>query len=141
MGLDQLYELTSNVAWKALPILGIILGIFLIIFIRHLIVVLKDTKESMALLKKLLDTSNRQLETLDKPLHTLEEISETVDYVHEASKHAVRSSFVMLLENFSSIKDWIFKYFNKEDDEDVSRDTNQCKHKTKESEEVGEQHE
>ena len=38
MGLDQLLELTSNVAAKALPIVGVIVLIFLVIFVRHLTV-------------------------------------------------------------------------------------------------------
>ena len=45
-------------------------------------------------MSKTLETTNRQLETLDKPLNTLNELSETVDCVHEASKHAVRSTLV-----------------------------------------------
>ncbi len=107
MGLDQLLELTSNVAAKALPIVGVIVLIFLVIFVRHLIVLLKSANEAVISMKKTLDTTNKELETLEKPLQTLNELSETVDSVHEASKHAVRSTMVMVIENFSLIKDWI----------------------------------
>lgn len=114
MGLDQLLELTSSVASKALPILGFIVFIFLILFIKHLITLLKSANEAVTSMKQTLDTTNRQLETLDKPLNTLNELSDTVDYVHDASKQAVQSTFVMVLENFSSIKDWILTNLKKD---------------------------
>lgn len=52
MGLDQLLELTSNVAAKALPIVGVIVLIFLVIFVRHLIVLLKSANEAVISMKK-----------------------------------------------------------------------------------------
>ena len=118
MGLDQLLELTSSVAGKALPICGVVVLIFLAIFVKHLIVLLKNANDAVVKLSKTLETTNRQLETLDKPLNTLNELSEMVDCVHEASKHAVRSTLVAVIENFSSIKDWIFASMKKEDDHD-----------------------
>ena len=42
MGLDQLLELTSSVASKALPICGVVVLIFLAVFVKHLIVLLKN---------------------------------------------------------------------------------------------------
>ena len=114
MGLDQLLELTSNVAAKALPIVGVIVLIFLVIFVRHLIVLLKSANEAVISMKKTLDTTNKELETLEKPLQTLNELSETVDSVHEASKHAVRSTMVMVIENFSLIIDWILHHMGKD---------------------------
>ena len=112
MGLDQLLELTSSVASKALPICGVVVLIFLAVFVKHLIVLLKNANDAVVKMSKTLETTNRQLETLDKPL------SETVDCVHEASKHAVRSTLVAVIENFSSIKDWVFAGMKKEDDRD-----------------------
>ncbi|MEG0736010.1 histidine kinase [Amedibacillus sp. YH-ame10] len=114
MGLDQLFELTSQVASTALPILGVIVLIFLAIFVKHLICVMKSANEAVISMKKTLDTTNRQLETLDKPLNTLNELSETVDCVHEASKTAVRSTIVTVIENFSSIKDWVMSVVSKD---------------------------
>ena len=35
MGLDQLLELTSSVASKALPICGVVVLIFLAVFVKH----------------------------------------------------------------------------------------------------------
>ena len=115
MGLDQLLELTSSVASKALPICGVVVLIFLAVFVKHLIVLLKNANDAVVKMSKTLETTNRQLE---KPLNTLNELSETVDCVHEASKHAVRSTLVAVIENFSSIKDWVFAGMKKEDDHD-----------------------
>ena len=114
MGLDQLLDLTSQVAVKVLPILGVIVLIFLAIFVKHLINVMKSANEAIHAMNQTLDTTNRQLEALDKPLNTLNELSDTVDCVHEASKTAVRSALVTVIENFSSIKDWVLSVVNKD---------------------------
>ena len=52
-------------------------------------------------------TVQDDLKKLDKPLQTVNELSETIDLVHEASRNAVRSVLVTIIENASSIKDWI----------------------------------
>lgn len=124
MGLDDLLELTSNVAGKVLPILGVVVLIFLAMFFKHLIQVLKSANEAVVSMKQTLDTTNRQLETLDKPLNTLNELSETVDCVHEAGKHAVRSTLVTAIENFSAIKDWVLTMAKKDKpmDDDVDNE-------------------
>ena len=76
MGLDQLLELTSSVASKALPICGVVVLIFLAVFVKHLIVLLKNANDAVVKMAKTLETTNRQLETLDKPLNTLNELVE-----------------------------------------------------------------
>ena len=57
---------------------------------------------------------------LEKPLQTVNELSETVDLVHEASRNAVRSALVTIIENASSIKDWIFAKKNEGPNEDAA---------------------
>lgn len=126
MGLDQLLDLTSNVAIKVLPIVGVVVLIYLAIFVKHLVVFLKSANTAAHTMSQTLDTANRQLETLDKPLHTLNELSETVDSVHEAGKHAVRTTLITIIENFSSIKDWALSGIKKntcdEDEDDLRSD-------------------
>ena len=97
MELDQLLDLLSVVAQKSLPILGFIVLVFLILFVKHLIVLLKSANEAIISMKTTLDTANKELETLEKPLNTLNELSDTIDTVHEASKTAVRSALVAVL--------------------------------------------
>ncbi|WP_416326522.1 histidine kinase [[Eubacterium] hominis] len=106
MELDQLLDLLSVVAQKSLPILGFIVLVFLILFVKHLIVLLKSANEAIISMKTTLDTANKELETLEKPLNTLNELSDTIDTVHEASKTAVRSALVAVIENLGAIKDW-----------------------------------
>lgn len=106
MTLDDFLNFASDVTNKALPILGFVALIFLILFLRHLIELMKSANETMNSLTKTLDTANKELEALDKPLQTLNELSDTIDTVHEASKHAVRSALVAVIENLGAIKDW-----------------------------------
>ena len=122
MGLNELLELTSAVAVKILPILGVIAIIFLIIFLKRLAAVVVNADTVVSAMKETLDTTNRQLETLDKPLNTLNELSDTVDAVHEASKTAVKSAVVAIIENFSTIKDWALTKTQKHVNEDRSEE-------------------
>lgn len=114
MGLDQLLELTSSVSIKLLPILGVIAFIFLIIFLKRLITVISNANHAVDSMKETISLTNHHLESLDKPLKTLNELSETVDSVHEASKNAVKSALVAIVENFSTIKEWVFAKTQKE---------------------------
>ena len=122
MGLNELLELTSAVAVKILPFLGVIALIFLIIFLKRLAAVVVNADTVVSAMKETLDTTNRQLETLDKPLNTLNELSDTVDAVHEASKTAVKSAVVAIIENFSTIKDWALTKTQKHVNEDRSEE-------------------
>ncbi len=120
MGLDQLLELTSAVSYKVLPILGVIALIFLIIFLRNLCKFMQESMGTVKSLKQTMDITNQHLNLLEKPLNTLNALSDTVDNVHEVSKHAFRSAFVALIENFSVVKDWFFTMKSKEDGEIVN---------------------
>ena len=121
MELDQLLDLLSVVASKSLPILGFIVLVFLIIFVKHLIVLLKSANDAVISMKATLDTANKELETLEKPLNTLNELSDTVDMVHEASKTAVRSALVAVIENIGAIKEWVL-HKAKKDETTVERE-------------------
>ena len=103
MELDQLLNLTSVVANKLLPILGVVALIFLIIFLRKLIALMISSNAAVDTMKTTLDTANRQIEALDKPLQTINDLSETIDNVHEASKNVLRSALVALIDNIGNI--------------------------------------
>lgn len=119
MELDQLLTLTSTVAGKLLPIAGVVVLIYLAIFVKHLVQLMKTANEAACTMNKTLETANKELEALEKPLNTLNELSETVDCIHDASKNAVRYSLTALFENFSSIKDWVFSH-NEREKQDAS---------------------
>lgn len=103
MELDQLLNLTSTVSGKLLPILGATALVFLIVFVRRLILVLTSANEAIHSLKKTLDSAGKQLDALDKPMQTLNEISETVDNVHEASKSVIRSLLSSVIDNVGTL--------------------------------------
>ena len=100
MTLDSFLILLSDMAWKLVPVVLVVLLIYVIILLRHAIELAKQTKQTM-------HTVQDDLKKLDKPLQTVNELSETIDLVHEASRNAVRSVLVTIIENASSIKDWI----------------------------------
>ena len=100
MTLDSFLILLIDTAWKLVPVVLVVLLIYVIILLRHAIELAKQTKQTM-------HTVQDDLKKLDKPLQTVNELSETIDLVHEASRNAVRSVLVTIIENASSIKDWI----------------------------------
>ena len=100
MTLDSFLILLSDTAWKLVPVVLVVLLIYVIILLRLAIELAKQTKQTM-------HTVQDDLKKLDKPLQTVNELSETIDLVHEASRNAVRSVLVTIIENASSIKDWI----------------------------------
>lgn len=100
MTLDSFLILLSDTAWKLVPVVLVVLLIYVIILLRHAIELAKQTKQTM-------HTVQDDLKKLDKPLQTVNELSETIDLVHEASRNAVRSVLVTIIENASSIKNWI----------------------------------
>ena len=100
MTLDSLLVLLSDTAWKLVPIVLIVLLIYVILLLRHAIILARETKKAV-------DMVNQDLQKLEKPLQTVNELSETIDMVHEASRNAVRSALVTIIENASNIKEWI----------------------------------
>lgn len=113
MTLDSFVALLSDTAWKLVPVAVVILLIYLIVFVHRLLGVLKNVNGT-------LKTVDEDLQKLEKPLQTVNELSETVDLVHEASRNAVRSALVTIIENASSIKDWIFSKKNEGPNEDAA---------------------
>ena len=108
MTLDDFLVLLSDTAWKLVPVVIVVLLIYGILLVRQAIDLTKQTK-------KTLETIDDVLKKLDKPLHTINELSETVDLVHEASRNAVRSALVTIIENASNIKEWILSKRKSED--------------------------
>ena len=96
MGSDQLIELLSQVSYKLLPIAGLILLIFLIVFFKNLISAIK-------VLTKTLETTNEQVRKLDKPLETVEDLSNTLDKVHNASKGAIGKGINIAKDGLDSV--------------------------------------
>lgn len=103
MELDQLLNLTSVVAGKVLPILGVVAVVFLIIFLRKLIALMITANDTVSSLKITLDSASKQIDALDKPMQTLNDLSETVDHVHDASKSVMKSVLNALVENVSGV--------------------------------------
>lgn len=107
MGTDQLIEIVSNVCLKLLPVVGLILLIFIIVFIKHLIDVMKSVNVTLSKTNDLVDECKGQMRKLDKPLSTINDLSETVDNVHESAKSAVNTTINAIVTNLENVKQWI----------------------------------
>lgn len=111
MELEQFFESVSYICLKVLPIIGVVLGIYLIVMVHNLIKTLKSAT-------KTLDETHQQIRKLDVPLHTISEISKSIDSVHELTKESLHSLSIMIYENLSALKEWFKNLFHKEKDND-----------------------
>ncbi len=113
MGTDQFIMIISKVSMYLLPVAGLVLLVFLILFFRHLIVALKSLNQTLLQTTKMVEDCDVQIKKLDKPLNTINELSDTVDNVHEMTKSALSSTIALIINNLSAIKD---KFMNKKND-------------------------
>ena len=102
MEIELLFSTVAKLASYILPVLGVILLIYLIIFVKNLIDTLKDL--SLTLL-----TAESEIRKLDGPLNTANELSQTVDEVHHATKAAVTKASKAVSENFDVVKNWVME--------------------------------
>lgn len=96
MGSDQLIELLSKLAYYLLPVAGLVLLVYLILFIKALV-------ETMKTLNVTLKTTEEQIRKLDQPLETLDDVSATVDQIHKASKGVVAQAITIVKDGVESM--------------------------------------
>ena len=113
MGTDQLVNAISNLCYKLLPVLGILLLIYLVLLAKNLIDVLKSVNVTLTRTNDLVDECKGQIRKLDKPLGTINDLSETVDNVHESAKAAVNTAINAIIANLENVKHWIQNIKNK----------------------------
>lgn len=105
MGTDQLIILLSQVCSYLLPVAAFILLIFLIVFIYHLIKVMKKLNQTLGSATVMVEECDKQLKKLDGPLATVNDLSKTVDDVHDATKKALTSTIAIIMNNLGNIKE------------------------------------
>ena len=99
MSLDQLMQAVSQFASWLLPVAGVAVLVYLVLFLKTLIETLKDL--SLTLL-----TAQNEIEKLDGPLQTLDDLSKTVDEVHAAMKQMASSAARSAQEGMEHVRGW-----------------------------------
>lgn len=110
MQLENFFESLSYLCIKILPLIGVILGIYLIIMVHRLIQTLKSAE-------KVLDEANTQIRKLDVPLNTVAEISKSVDHVHDLAKESINQVSTTLYLTILSLKQWFQNLIHKDKEE------------------------
>ncbi len=126
--MDALINELYNVSVQILPILGVVALVFVIVFLRKLILLLNDLSETTKKVNTTLDIVDRELNDLQGPINTVVSLSATVDYVHESTIKTAKSMIVYILSNIDTVKNWFMdamaKYkSNKVDKEEQQNDT------------------
>ncbi len=100
MDMNSLFETMALVAKCLLPVFGVALLYYVILFVKELINTLKS-------LEKTLNTTESQIKKLDAPLATVEDLSKTVDDLHHTTKDAAIHMANSFKENVGEIKNWV----------------------------------
>lgn len=109
MGTQDFIDMLHNVCDELLPIVLFVLIIYVIKFIRGILKTLNTLNKTLNTTTQVLENCDKQITKLDAPLATVNELSQTVDQVHEVTKNALTSSLVILINNLSTIKDYLLK--------------------------------
>lgn len=111
--LDQFLETLSNLSVLLLPVVGVVVLIFLILFLRKLIQFINDLKVTVEKVNKTIDTVDTSIEKLQAPLSTLTNITGTVDSIYSSTMKVSNTFFNIILENLDTLKKWFSQHFQK----------------------------
>lgn len=117
MEMEQFFTVLSEICLKILPVVGVILLIYLIVFVHRLLGFLVSLNKAVDSANSTIHEAEIQIRKLDGPLQTATEISESVTKVHRLSEHALTTLIQMMMENFSAIKEYLHSILNKEKNE------------------------
>ncbi len=107
MDTQDFIQMIHNVCLDLLPIGLFVLVVYLIMFLKKLIGTMKTLDTTLQTSTKMIENCDKQVSKLDAPLATVGELSQTIDQVHEVSKTALTSALVVLINNLTSIKDYL----------------------------------
>jgi hypothetical protein len=114
--MDALLESLSSVSLKLLPILGVAIFVFLIIF-------LKKSFELLRKLDKTLDQVEQTMKKIDGPINTVVAVSKTIDMVNSAAENAIKTIAVSAVKNYGVVSEWFKQNVLK--DKDKPKDSDQ----------------
>lgn len=112
---DQFIEATRAISEQILPILGVVVLIFLSIFLSKASKLLGTLTETVKGLDGTLDLVEKSIEKVQTPLDTAVKLSHTVDEVHDKSYDALKQAGVYVSENMGTVKDYFANRFTKEE--------------------------
>lgn len=124
MGMEEFFTVLSDICLKILPVVGVVLFIYLVVLVHRLLQVLGSVHKAVDSANQTIHEVEIQVRKLDGPLQTATEISDSVSKVHQMSEHAIKTIALMMVENFSAIKEYLNSFLHKEDpkDEDVEKE-------------------
>ena len=131
--MDELLAMLSEVARILLPIVGVIVLVFLAIFIYNLIKVIKVIPKTVESVNDLIVNATEKVDQLQGPLDTIKSVSSTVEKVNSSAVGIVGSAVQFGSKNSEAIMSWGGKeFFDKKKNKDLKE-----KVKEKEEEDFG----
>ena len=100
MGTEEVLSAIAQIAKYILPVLGVIVLIYLALFLKKLIETLKEVDRTLIIVEQ-------QVRKLDEPLATVQGISTSVDEVHQKTREVVISASQKANDNIAKAKDWV----------------------------------
>lgn len=103
--MDELLIAMYKVAVQLVPIMGVAVLVFLVLFLRQCIALVKEMTIATQKAQTTLDSTNKSIDKLQVPLDTAVKISETVDQVQESAVGAVKTVVGFVAGNMDSFKE------------------------------------
>ena len=106
---DDLIVSLRDISQLLLPTLGAVTLIFLILFIRKCIELVKEMTKRVAQLETTVKGVDQSIEKIQVPLDTVVKVSTSVDKVHDSAESAIRQASGFLSSNLENLKDYLRK--------------------------------
>lgn len=126
MGSEEVLAAIAQIAKYILPVVGVIVLIYLALFLKKLIETLKEVDRTLIIVEE-------QVRKLDEPLATVQGISTSVDEVHQKTREVVIRASQKANDNIAKAKDWVASRKEKETDPDNRKMMNEVSDTVKET--------
>lgn len=105
--MDQFIIAAQNLSVQLLPILGVIVLVFLCVFLSKVTKLITTIDGSVKNLDGTMKLVDQSIEKVQKPLDTAVKLSNTVDEVHAASYSAVKQAGEYIVDNIGVVKEFV----------------------------------
>lgn len=116
--LDELLIAANKVSSLLLPIVGVIVLVFLAVFLNKLVKLVDGLIKDLEKASETVNLVNKSIEKVQVPLDTACKISHTVDSVHDQSVEACKHVVEYASDNFDNVKEYINNIIPKKDDKE-----------------------
>lgn len=111
--MEELLLILREISVLILPILGAAILIFLLVLLKNVLDILKQTSATIAHVEKTLGVVDEAIDDVQASLKTVRAITNGIDMAGALASQSITKLAKLLVENYDSIKTWFLKLFNR----------------------------